>query len=275
MSAQQAQYLIKRVAVVLDASMQSHQALLEAAELAASMQAELEGVFVEDINLIHLAELPFTREIRPASMTLDTFDPGRMKRELRSLARQEQYKLESIARDRGIAHSFRIRRGSVRTEVMATVTEVDVLTLCRSGPQVTEKLQQHKTTSVDRLTHFPALQARPVVSVIFGGADNETRALASAAQLAERLDLDICVLLAGGCETDRETQRHEADKLLTKQNQRFKYIRVAGDTVSDLLNAMGPLKNRALVVSSNNSLVSNGKLWQYLEQASCPLFIVR
>lgn len=275
MSAQQAQHLIKRVAVVLDASMQGHQALLEAAELAASMQAELEGVFVEDINLIHLAELPFTREIRPASMTLVTFDPGRMKRELRSLAQREQYKLESIARDRGIAHSFRIRRGSMRTEVMATVTEVDVLTLCRSGPQVTTKLQQHKTTSIDRLTHFPALQARPAVSVIFGGADNETRALASAAQLAERLDLDICVLLAGGFDTDRETVRHEADKLLTKQNQRFKYMRVAVDSVSDLLNAMDSLKNRALVVSSNNSLVSNGKLWQYLEQASCPLFIVR
>ena len=50
--------IIRRVAVVLNASMQSSQALQAAAELAASLQAELEGIFIEDINLFHLAELP-------------------------------------------------------------------------------------------------------------------------------------------------------------------------------------------------------------------------
>ncbi len=118
MNAENIDAIIRRVAVILDATLQSNQALQAAAELAASMQAELEGIFVEDINLIHLAELPFTREIRPASMTEETVNLQRMEQELRSLARQEQQKLERVAREKGLGCSFSIRRGQIRTELM-------------------------------------------------------------------------------------------------------------------------------------------------------------
>ena len=53
-----------RILVALDASPQSEAALRAAAELAALLEAELEGLFVEDINLLHLCGLPFGREIR-------------------------------------------------------------------------------------------------------------------------------------------------------------------------------------------------------------------
>ena len=133
MNAGNAETIIRRVAVALDASLQSSQAMQVAAELAASLQAELEGIFIEDINLIRLAELPFTREIRPASMTEETVNLQRMEQELRSLARQEQRNLELVAREKGISCSFRVRRGQIKAELMEAVAEVDVMTLCRPG----------------------------------------------------------------------------------------------------------------------------------------------
>ena len=50
----------RRILVALDASAHSHAALAAAVALAARLHAEIEGLFVEDINLLRLAELPFT-----------------------------------------------------------------------------------------------------------------------------------------------------------------------------------------------------------------------
>ena len=54
----------RRIVVALDASSHSHAALAAAVALAGRLQAELQGIFVEDVNLLRLAELPFAREVR-------------------------------------------------------------------------------------------------------------------------------------------------------------------------------------------------------------------
>jgi nucleotide-binding universal stress UspA family protein len=53
----------QRILVALDASPASLAALDFATELAERHQAELLGIYVEDINLLRSAEIPFTREI--------------------------------------------------------------------------------------------------------------------------------------------------------------------------------------------------------------------
>ena len=145
MKAQKAEHIIHQVAVALDASLQSSQALQIAAELAATLQVRLEGIFVEDINLIRIAELPFTREIRAASLTREAVELQRMEQELKSLANQERQRLEKIAQEKGISCSFRIRRGHIKSELMQYVSEVDVLTISMSGQQMPEKFWQRRT----------------------------------------------------------------------------------------------------------------------------------
>ena len=266
--------IIQRVAIALDASLQSSQALQAAAEMAASLQVELEGIFIEDINLIHLAELPFAREIRPASMTEETVNLQRMEQELRSLARQQQQKLELVAREKGIRCSFRSRRGQIKAELMNAVTEVDVLTLCRpvhrSAVFSRETIGYTMPAAVS-----PMQQARSSVSVIFGRAENEKKAVLAAARLADRLDQDISVLLTGDTDAETADLQREAETILGSQAQEVNYIRLSGSQISDLVIATVSSNSRVLLVSSNNSLVTGGQLWPYLEQVSCPVLIVR
>ena len=54
--------MYRRILVALDASPHSLAALEAAAELAASLRAELIGLFVEDANLLRVAGFPFARE---------------------------------------------------------------------------------------------------------------------------------------------------------------------------------------------------------------------
>ncbi len=58
-----------RILVAIDTSPHGRAALEAAADLAAASSAELCGLFVEDLNLLRLAGLPFAHEIEFASAT--------------------------------------------------------------------------------------------------------------------------------------------------------------------------------------------------------------
>ena len=64
MNDQELEPVIRRILVAVDASTHSLAALEAASVLAEVLNAELVGIFVEDINLLRLAGLPFAREVR-------------------------------------------------------------------------------------------------------------------------------------------------------------------------------------------------------------------
>ena len=73
----------ERIVVALDASPHSLAALRAAAQLAATIQAELYGLFVEDSDLLRLCDLPFCQEIGSFSATVRRLDSRSVERTLR------------------------------------------------------------------------------------------------------------------------------------------------------------------------------------------------
>ena len=109
---------IRRILVALDASPHSQAALEAASELADVLKAELVGIFVEDVNLLRLAGLPFAREVGYPSGTDRPLDSPSMERELRIQAEQARQTLAGVAVRRQIRWSFRVVRGQVATELL-------------------------------------------------------------------------------------------------------------------------------------------------------------
>lgn len=120
--------------VGLDAATPSSRALLEAAAgLADRMEAELVGLFVENVDLLHLAGLPFTREVGFPSATSRELDVERMERALRAVARDAHRMLASVAERAPRRWSFRVTRGVLVTELLSAVAEGD-LVLVNAAP---------------------------------------------------------------------------------------------------------------------------------------------
>ena len=99
--------------------------------------------------------------------------------------------------------------------------------------------------------------------------------LVAAARLAERLAMDLSILLVG--ETDEETEElHRAARsILADEKLTANFIPLPACQVSDLIIATDSANSRLLLVNSNNPVVTGGELWHYLEQISCPVLIVR
>jgi nucleotide-binding universal stress UspA family protein len=88
---------ITRILVAVDASPLSLAALEAAAELAASLQAELLGLYIEDINLLRAADSPFAREVGHFSGSIRDLDSQRLQRQLRSQANRVRRRLSQLA----------------------------------------------------------------------------------------------------------------------------------------------------------------------------------
>ena len=184
--------MIRSIAVALDCSPHSRASLVAAAELASRLQAELIGIFVEDINLLHMAGLPFVEEVRRYSAKTRKLDPDQLERLLRLQARQACEMLQQTAEALTIRHTFRVLRGMVPEELMSAAPEADILVLGRSGrsPSCRKGLGSTARTALNE-GKKTVLLMRPGVTaaegpllVLYDGSEGSMRALGVALEIA-------------------------------------------------------------------------------------------
>lgn len=106
-----------RIVVALDARTRPGD-LEAAAALAGGVGAELLGLFVEDLDLLHFAALPFAHEIGTASAARRPLDRTALERTLQAQAAQAERELAAAARRSAASWAFRIARGRAAEELI-------------------------------------------------------------------------------------------------------------------------------------------------------------
>ncbi len=185
--------LIRHITVALDCSPHSIASLNAAAELASMLQADLTGIFVEDINLLRMADLPFSHEIRIYAHEPEKMEPLQVERSLRRQARTAEEALQRIADKFMIEHTFMVRRGVVPAEVIAAALEADLLVLGRSGRSrncrkglgstARKALAEAKKPLLFMRPGFSTKES-PVL-VLYDGSEGSRRALEAALELVQ------------------------------------------------------------------------------------------
>jgi hypothetical protein len=180
MSAPGSGSVIARVLAAFDAQTGGGAAFEAAADIAARLHAEFSAVFVEDTDLLRLAELPFVRQVsfgggpgrRPTAADLEA--------ELRALARDTERRLQASVDRLGIPWSFRSVRGPLAFEVGKAMAEADLLVVeavarapvsqRRLRPEIRSLLRQ--TTRSVLLLQPGIVPSTPVVALLRGAAED-------------------------------------------------------------------------------------------------------
>jgi len=137
------------------------------AELARRNQAELLGLFIEDIELLHFAALPFACEVGAASALGRSVDVAAMERFMRVRADELRTELADALAGEHVPWSFRVERGTLPRQALAAGIEQPGPTLLLP-PQV-DLDQKAQVVCFDELTE-PRLRSllqrrRPVLIV--------------------------------------------------------------------------------------------------------------
>ncbi|MEQ8652076.1 MAG: hypothetical protein RIC87_06395 [Kiloniellales bacterium] len=126
---------VRRILIALDSSRVSEDALSLAADIAAATASELAGVFVEDQDLLHLAELPFSREVQRAGAASRNLQRDRLLQDLRAQAALAKAALVRQADLRRITWSFHIAQGRSEEAILTAAGGGDIIAMTRQfGP---------------------------------------------------------------------------------------------------------------------------------------------
>jgi len=270
-----------RILVALDASPQSVAALRAAAELAALLEAELEGLFVEDINLLHLCGLPFGREIGSYTASVRQLDNRAMERNLRVLAVVIREAMEREAAQLPVRWTFQVRRGAVVAELLAASQSAAMVSLGRAGRSrrqtlgsVAESIVRQSSRPVLILGEQGGLK-RPL-SLLYTGTEAADRALrlaidlevrrGSASPLGRRSPLDasgrpsgreglrVWVLSEAGSGISPSRLQHKANVMLAEAGLQPNAAPITEQDLSLLLDK--PNQGTLILPGENSSLLS-------------------
>ena len=260
----------KRIVVTLGSGEGSRSVLDAAVQLAATLGAELEGVFIEDSDLMRLADLPFTREVRPWPSPVETLSVERLQRELRAMARQAERMLEQAAAETGISWSFRVWRGSATTASLKRTFEADVLSLGRTSSRV-----YHQTRLLPVSRRKSLRYNVSSINVLFTETAQAKRALHAACQLAKHLDVPLNILLVGNETETVETLEKVAVEILDSNAMSAHFTVLSDIDIASLVRTVNATDNTVLIAEADHPLMQNANLDQCLETLACPLLLVR
>ena len=119
----------RRVLLALGPGSDYRAALSEAIRLAASLEAELSTLFVEDTRLLDASRHSFVRRYTPMGAGWQQFGESELTQAMRSLAEQVRRAVaEAAARDR-LRWTFTVVRGDVEAEALSAAEEADLVVL--------------------------------------------------------------------------------------------------------------------------------------------------
>jgi len=275
-------YAIRSIAVGIDCSPHSMASLKTAAELAARMHAELLGIFVEDINLLRMAELPFSQEIRIYSPKPENLDTAELERLLRMQAKQAEASLQREAQLFRVHHSFRVRRGMVPKEVIAAALGADLLVLGRSGrsPTCRKGLGSTARTALSGSAKNVLLMRTGFstedesVLVLYDDSEPSKSAIAIAIDLL-RPGNTLHILMLPQLEGDDKAMAHELSMLIPQDMLRVEYHTLPAITDSRILARYIRMADSGLLVLGDRMNLPSETIYNLIDEIDYPVLLVR
>jgi nucleotide-binding universal stress UspA family protein len=281
-SSEERDLVVRRILVAMDASPHSLAALEAAAELAARLEAEVLGLFVEDVNLLRLAELPFTQEVSISTTASRRLGVEEMERQLRAQATRMRRSLAVYAERAQVHWSFQVTRGVISRELLTAASDVDLIALGRTGCSVGGRRRLGSSARVI-LAEAPCLalilqegdRLRLPLMVIYDGSPLAQKALTTATALVQGLDSHVIVfILAEGGEAAHRAKA-QASEWLHKRDLMARFLLLTGSSASRLARAVQMERGGTLVVPARSPLLKVEALLQLLDEVRVPVLLVR
>ena len=246
-----------RVVVAINLLRRGAETLEMAAGLAAKRQARLLALFVEDMNLVNLAELPFAREVERLSAAERKMESLRLQRATRTCKERLQRLLEEINRELRVETDFKAVRGDFITSVLAETAQLDILFLgCRGD--------------VEGPPRTPAKPSqRSPVWTIYDGSPESERALRLGLELADADAENLCVTLPAESDARFEDLRAQA-LMLCRKAIPPRFFRADPSDGTKLRRQIRRIGCRLLILKRSES-DSPGAL---TERAECPVVLI-
>jgi len=270
---------LHRILVALNASPHSQAALEAAVRLAATFEAEVKGLFVEDQTLLQTARLPFAKEVRAYTAPPKRLTGQRIQRQLRYQAEYAEHSLQYAAEQAEVAYDFDTVEGRVTRKLVQAAAEVDLLVLGKTSTASSRRRLGSTSQAVLAGAPAPVLVLREAVAeqqpllTYYDGSDVAATTLKMAVQLARRDGpRPLTVLFPPEADADRLREeihaRHGSSDLPL-------YVHVLTPAENRRLAVFARRNGGLVVLPADCAPLSHTPLEQFLYEIDRPLLLMR
>ena len=264
MAANRADNKPRRIAVILGTGGSGRNLLdLVLPLLARDREIEMQGVFLEEAEVQHAAELPFVKELCRVTFSVREFTSDQFERSLTLRMRTAERALSVLARRTGVLHSFRNVRGPAVRLLRETAGASDITVF-------------EPTRRLGATVPSPIGGQRPARRVVVAVSDLESgrRALLAAGHLAAGEPGRICILATGTAADDVPALNRLCQEVLATQDVLLRMVPSLGG-VKALIDATHAVGAGLFVVAATDDLLEFATLQLLRERLRCPICLVR
>jgi hypothetical protein len=256
-----------RILVMLG-SIDSDRAALDAlSRLAGKTPTAILGMFVENIELLTLAELPIAREYCLLTHVERRLQIPDIERQFRIQSRAAQQALAEIAARLGVPLSFRTVRGTITTLLRESLAETDLMLFGAGRSALRMPGGFYRS---DRVHPYRQKQA---VSVVFDGSDGSSRALQVALQIAPDDNVPLTVILTARDSKHLSSLTDQASRLAGTRS--LHVVTLVNPAWRDVIEKAYAQHNAALVVAITADLLQEENLERLRNELNCPVVLVK
>jgi hypothetical protein len=256
----------RRILLALDAALETP-TLDVVANLAAQLEAELEGLFVEDIDLFRLAELPFACELGYPSAVVRPLEAASIGRALRNRANQIRLAMEQCAAFSKVACTFQVKRGDLVRDTLAVSPGADLLILYRGGGRLQQSPAKAGAQGVGK-------RASPVLAVVDDSAAGQRGVLDVASRLARACDERLVIVPAQLAGSGLDQVKTRLAQWLSNHDLVCTVESTAVADAAHLLATHRKWNGGWLVLSRDSPLLDDARLRQLLVDLARPIVLV-
>ena len=252
----------RRVAVILGAGGSSRMLLDQLYPLLGNRRnVEMQGVFLEEAEVQHAAELPFVKELCRVTFSVREFNNDNFEHALNLRMRTARRALSVLARRTGVSHTFKNVRGTAVSLVRETASVSDI-TVFEPVRLIAATLAQPARTT----------RQRQRIVVVIDDLETAGMTLLAAAQLAEGMMDRVTVIttppVIGGTA--------ELEEVLHETLPSRPAVRPApGSDFASLIQAVQSEGATMLVLGASDRILDREALRALRQQLRCPICLVR
>jgi nucleotide-binding universal stress UspA family protein len=270
----------RRIMVQMDTSSHCRDMLDAAIDIAARLQADLNGVFVEDRDLISVGRLDFVREFSLSSSAARTLDDKTLDAQLKALASSARRRLENAGRRRNVPVGFRTVRENVSKNLENAAGDADLIIAEATGrlhsrafrARMPGRALAHSSTRPTLLLKGgKSLSGR--FAVVCDSIENARRCLAAAQRLPVEKDGGLVLIPCAGKAADGDKLASELVTLAAEQGQSAEVAGAVGLDAAAVFTRT-PRPDSLLIAADPGPLLEQGSNGRMLLESRHPLLLV-
>lgn len=276
---------INRILVALDPGFHfsevDHSILQAATTLAHRLDAELNTLFVEDINLLRLAELPVAREIVYGAASGRKLNVADMERSLTTQTARLRKLVETISQQNQIKIAFDVMRGDIAREVCSASENTDLLVVGKNTQKLRQSLKIGKITktilssvscNLLLLQHGATIE-RPV-AVFFTGSEASHKALQLAIQLVQQDHKNLSVIYPVSTDEESKELTQQVNELTQPLGIEARHIQLKDNSATAMLETISMTGARVLLLDTSKPVFSSEQVQTLIEQTNTPVILI-